>query len=308
MSTLAAKKPLFRFNLDHFTSLVFILPAVIIFVVFYLYPFFETFNISMRQWDGIGFDRPFVWFRNFQDLAADRIWWRSMGNALYITLFALTIQNAVAFALAVACDREIRAKNFYRVVFFIPPVLSEVVVGFVWKWILEGGMQGGQYYGLLNHFLNSVGLQQLVTDWLSNPKTALTCVAVVHSWRGFGWGFIMFLAGLQTIDHELYEAAKVDGANAWTTFWNVTVPMMLPVIIVVLILTILGSMQAFVLILSMTRGGPGFYTEVPGTRIWTAMTATQEYGYACAMGITFGIMLIVLSLVLKKLESRVKKV
>lgn len=293
---------------DYLTSFLFIFPAVLIFTVFYVYPFFETFNLAMREWNGISLMRPFIWFQNFQDLLTDGVWWQAVWHAFYITLFALTIQNAVAFMLALACDREIRAKNFYRMVFFIPPVLSEVVVGFVWKWILEGGMQGGQYFGLLNHFLHSVGLNHLITDWLSNPRTALTCIAIVHSWKGFGWGFIMFLAGLQTIDHQLYEAAEVDGANSWKTFWNVTVPMMLPVIVVVLILTILGSMQAFVLVLSMTNEGPGYHTTVPVTRILAAMTGTKQYGYACAMGVTFGAILIALSLTLKKVESKVKQI
>lgn len=293
---------------DYFTSFLFILPAVLIFAVFYIYPFFETFNLAMRDWNGISILRPFVGFQNFQDLWQDAVWWQSVGHAFYITLVALVFQNALAFALALACDREIKAKNFYRVIFFLPPILSEVVVGFIWKWILDGGMQGGQYYGLLNMMLNAVGLKHLIVDWLSNPKTALTCIAVVHSWKGFGWGFVMFLAGLQVIDHQLYEAAKVDGANAWRVFWHITLPMMLPVIIVVMILTILGSMQAFILILAMTNGGPGYHTEVPVTRIIMAMMDTKQYGYACSMGVMFGAILIALSGVLKKIESRVKRI
>jgi len=293
---------------DFTTSLLLILPAVAVFAVFYIYPFFETFNLAMRDWNGISPLRTFVWFQNFQDLASDSVWWQSVWQAFYITLFALTFQNALAFALAVACDREMKARNFYRAVFFIPPVLSEVVVGFVWKWILDGGMQAGQYYGLLNHVLDSAGLRHLVTDWLANSRTALTCIAVVHSWKGFGWGFIMFLAGLQTIDHQLYEAARVDGANSRKTFWHVTVPMMLPVISVVFILTILGSMQAFVLILAMTNEGPGYHTAVPVTRILMAMTGTKQYGYACAMGVTFGAVLIGLSAALKKVEGRIRQI
>ncbi len=322
-----------------FTSFLFIVPAVVIFTIFYIYPFYETFNLSLREWNGISGLRPFVGLRNFSDLlsvipaegwgagswwqsagqwwtalwsgrlrlSADLIWWQSVGHAVFITLVALTFQNALAFMLALACDREIRGKNFYRVIFFIPPVLSEVVVGFIWKWILEGGMQNGEYYGLLNHWLHAVGWDHLITNWLSNPRTALACIAIVHSWKGFGWGFIMFLAGLQTIDRQLYEAAEVDGADWWRTFVHVTVPIMMPVIVVVVILTILGSMQAFVLILSMTNGGPGYHTEVPGTRILAAMTGTREYGYACAMGIVFGAILIAMSGVLKRVERRMRK-
>lgn len=293
---------------DSCTSFLFIFPAVAIFAVFYIYPFAETFNLALREWNGISAARPFIGLLNFQDLMADRIWWQSVWHALYITLFALIVQNAAAFALAIACDREIKARNFYRVVFFIPPILSEVVVGFVWKWILDGGMQGGQYFGLLNHALGSFGLQGLITDWLSNPRTALTAIAVVHSWKGFGWGFVMFLAGLQTIDHELYEAAEVDGAGPWRVFWNVTFPLMLPVIIVVMILTILGSMQSFVLVLAMTNEGPGYHTAVPVTRILNMMIGTRQYGYACAMGVSFGMILIGLSLALKNIQGRMNRI
>ncbi len=193
-------------------------------------------------------------------------------------------------------------------VFFIPPVLSEIVVGLIWRWILNSGEQANQHIGLLNYFLDKIGLNSLVHSWLSDPNTALTCIAVVHSWKGFGWGFIMLYAGLQTIDRQLYEAAQVDGASSWSTFWNVTVPMMLPVIMVVVILTILGAMQSFALILSMVAQGLGDHTSVPVTRIMAAMTGTQQYGYACAEGVTFGIILVIISFTLKKLSDRMKQV
>ena len=134
-----------------------------------------------------------------------------------------------------------------------------------------------------------------MTDWLSNPKTALTSVAVIHCWKGFGWGFIIFLAGLQTIPRQLYEAARVDGANSWQMFKKVTMPLMVPVFILVSILTILGTMQVFVLILSMTGGGPGYHTEVPVTRILASMIGSSRFGYACSQGIIFGAILMTIS-------------
>ncbi|MCX5713424.1 MAG: sugar ABC transporter permease, partial [Candidatus Omnitrophica bacterium] len=188
----------------------------------------------------------------------------------------LIFQNALAFLLAWACDREIRAKNFYRVIFFIPPVLSEVVVGLVWQWLLDGN------YGLLNHWLVHLGLGNLARNWLSDPRTALNAVAIVHCWKGFGWGFLIFLAGLQTIPRELYEAARVDGANAWQSFKGVTIPLMIPVAVLVAILTVLGTMQAFVLIIAMTGGGPAYHTQVPVLRILAAMRGSSRFGYACA--------------------------
>ncbi len=293
---------------DQLGSFAFVLPAVFIFLTFYIAPFLEIFNLSLQEWNGISPTRIYVGFENFKELMSDKSWWVSMWNAAYITLIALTFQNALAFALALACDREIFLKGFYRVIFFIPPVLSEVVVGLIWSWILYPGLQDGQHIGLLNYFLHKIGFSHLVNNWLSDPKTVLTCVAVVHSWKGFGWGFVMFLAGLQTIDRQLYEAARVDGAGSFSVFKNVTVPMMLPVIVVVMILTILGAMQAFVLILSLV-GPSGLvdYTSVPVTKILEAMTRQNRYGYACAMGVNFGMILIAVSFCLKKLSAHMKQ-
>lgn len=292
---------------DHLKNFSFVLPAVLIFSIFYIYPFFDIFRLSFHEWNGITPTMKYTGLQNFRELMQDTVWWQSMGHAAYITLIALTFQNVLAFALALACDREIRMKKFYRVVFFIPPVLSEVVVGFIWQWILYAGMQDGEHIGLLNYWLTKTGLPHLVHNWLSDPGTALTCIAVVHSWKGFGWGFIMLLAGLQTIDRQLYEAARVDGASPWKIFTNVTVPMMVPVMLVVVILTVLGSMQVFVLVLSMVGQGLGYHTEVPVTRILSAMTGTNRFGYACAMGVNFGVVLIMVSVAFKWLSSRMKQ-
>ncbi|MBF0618779.1 MAG: sugar ABC transporter permease [Candidatus Omnitrophica bacterium] len=289
-------------NADIYKNFLFVLPAVVIFLLFYIYPFFQLFYVSLHEWPGIG-PMTFVGLQNFKDLAGDQIWWASIGHAGYITLIALTFQNALAFALALACDREIRMKRFYRVIFFIPPVLSEVVVGILWNWVLNAGQQNGQQIGLLNAFLVQAGLPNLVHGWLSDPKTALTCIAVVHAWKGFGWGFMLLLAGLQTIDRQLYEAARVDGASSWRMFWNVTVPMMFPVITVVMILTILGSMQVFVLILSLVNQGLVYHTEVPVTRILGAMSGTNQFGYACAQAVIFGAILLTVSFLVKKLSG-----
>jgi len=292
--------------IDPLKNFLFVLPAVAIFAVFYIYPFFELFNLSLHEWQGIG-PKTFVGMQNFQELLGDKVWWSSMGHAGYITLIALTFQNALAFALALACDREIRMKRFYRLVFFIPPVLSEVVVGILWNWILNAGTYNGQQTGLLNHFLVQIGLPNLVHHWLSDPATALSCIAAVHAWKGFGWGFLLLLAGLQTIDRQLYEAAKVDGAGAWRTFWNVTLPMMVPVITVVVILTILGSMQVFVLILSLVNQGLVYHTEVPVTRILSSMSVTNQFGYACAQAVIFGLILVAVSFTLRSFSDRMKQ-
>lgn len=286
----------------------FVLPAILIFSIFYIYPFLEIFRLSLCDWNGIDLTRTFVGLENFKEIMQDKIWWQSMGHAGYITLIALFFQNALALSLALACDRDIKMRKFYRVVFYIPPVLSEVVVGLIWQWILYSGIQNGQQIGLLNFALEKVHLNVLVHDWLTDPKTALTCIAIVHSWKGFGWGFIIMLAGLQTIDKELYEAAKVDGAGAWHVFKHITVPMMIPVFLLVAILTIINTMQVFVLVLSMVGQGLVYHTEVPVTRILSSMTGTSQFGYACAQGIIFGAILMIISFVQAKISKKLRQV
>jgi len=286
-------------NLENF---LFVLPALVIFSIFYIYPFLKVFQLSLYEWDGILPTKIFVGLGNFKEIIlGDNIWWQSMLNAGWITLIALTFQNCLAFLLALACDREIRLKNFYRVIFFLPPVLSEVVVGLVWQWILDGN------YGLLNNWLIHLGLPNLVRNWLSDPRTALNCVAIVHCWKGFGWGFLIFLAGLQTIPRELYEAGRVDGANAWAMFKNITLPLMIPVSVLVAILAILGTMQAFVLIIAMTGGGPAYHTQVPVLRILASMRGSSRFGYACAQGITFGLILMVISFLQYRFSNKARQ-
>jgi len=283
---------------------VFVLPAVSIFTIFYIIPFIWVLQLSMFSWDGILPTKIFVGLENFKEIILqDPSWWESMWNAGYITLIALTLQNTVAFLLAWACDREIKMKNFYRVIFFIPPVLSEIVVGMAWRFIIND-VDGAN---IINRMLVSIGLPQLAHNWLSDPKTALTTVALVHSWKGFGWGFLIFLAGLQTIPRELYEAARVDGAGSWRIFKNITLPLMIPVFVLVAILTVLGTMQAFVLILGLVGGEFAGHTSVPVLRILAVMRDSSRFGYACAQGISFGVILVAISFIQYRLSKRYRQ-
>jgi len=279
---------------DTLENYIFVAPAVAIFSIFYIIPFIWVFQLGMFEWDGISFTKTFIGLANFKEIfMQDRSWWQAMWNATYITLIALTLQNILAFMLAWACDREIRMKNFYRVVFFIPPVLSEVVVGMVWRFIIND-IDGAN---IINRMFAGIGLPHLMHNWLSDPQTALTTVALVHCWKGFGWGFLIFLAGLQTIPRELYEAARVDGANAWQSFKKITIPLMIPVVVVVAILTVLGTMQVFVLIVSLVGGEFAGHTSVPVLRILASMRGSSRFGYACAQGITFGMVLVAISFI-----------
>jgi raffinose/stachyose/melibiose transport system permease protein len=276
---------------DTITSYLFILPAILLFAVFSLYPFYKVFQLSVFDWDGLSPHMRFVWFDNFRTvLFRDPSWWISLRNAAVITLLTMVIQNGLALLLALIVDREIKGKNFYRVVFYLPPVLSGIVVGLVWNWIFDGS------HGLLNHLLTQVGLARWTHAWLAEASTALISVSVIHMWKGFGWGFVILLAGLQAIPREMNEAAHVDGASEWQIFRKITVPLMLPVFFLVSILTILGTMQIYDIIVATTNGGPGYHTEVPITRILVAMEGSARFGYACSMGILFGLILLTVSL------------
>ena len=286
-----------KFSLNYYKirdvagNYAFVMPAVVLFTVFSIYPFYQMFFLSTFEWDGISPAKQFVQLGNFKDLFLyNEIYWSAMKNAGVITFLALTVQNAFALMLALCCDRDIRFGGVYRVIFYLPPVLSGIVVGLIWEWICNG------QNGLFNHLLAGLGLEHLERAWLGDPKTALYTVSIIHMWKGFGWSFIILLAGLQSIPRQLYEAAKVDGANPWHVFRHVTMPLLMPVFILVSILTVLGTMQIFEIIVSTTNGGPGSHTEVPVTRILTTMIGYSEFGYACAMGITFGVILLLVSL------------
>jgi ABC-type sugar transport system permease subunit len=287
---------------EKFYNLAFVLPALLLFMVFNFYPLLRTFQLSVYNWDGIAPVMQFIGLKHYVHIITQNPeFWKSMGNALYITVLALTIQNGLALLLALLVSREIKGENIYRTIFFLPPVLSGIVVGLIWKWIYDGN------YGILNHMLSSLGWTSFTNfAWLAEIKTSITSVAIVHMWKGFGYGFIILLAGLQTIPKELYEAAKVDGADAWHQFKHITVPAMIPVFTVVTILTILGTMQIFDLIYSMTRGGPAGHTHVPITRIYEYM-ANGEFGYSTAMSVIFGIILLIISVFQIEISRRVNK-
>ncbi|MFN3966187.1 MAG: carbohydrate ABC transporter permease [Endomicrobiia bacterium] len=284
---------------DIFTSYLFILPALVMFVIFSIYPFYKVFQLSVFDWDGISPIMKFVGLNNFKNIFLhDTPYWISMRNAGFITLLALTFQNFLAFLLAYIVDKEIKGRNFYRTIFFLPPVLSGIVVGLVWSWIYNSD------YGLLNRLLKFLGLAPQA--WLTDPKFALISVSIIHMWKGFGWGFVILLAGLQGIPRELYEAAKVDGASGWQIVTSITIPIMMPIFFLVSILTILGSMQIYDIIVSTTGGGPGYHTEVPITRILASMIGSSRFGYAAAQGIVFGVILLVLSILQIKISRKLQ--
>jgi ABC-type sugar transport system permease subunit len=176
------------------------------------------------------------------------------------------------------------------VAYYLPGVFSVVVVGMMFAWILQGSV------GILNRGLDIVGLGWLQSRWLTDPGTALPSVSLVYVWYHWGFGFLLFLAGLQSVARELYEAASIDGAGAWARFRYITVPQLVPVTTIISILTLLGALQIFGTVQVLTNGGPGYLTEVPTLRIYKEGFQFHRFGVAAAMSVVFGAILMLLAL------------
>lgn len=285
--------------LEYFGNYLFILPTVLFFSLFSLYPILRTIHLSMFKWDGISPHMEWVGLRNFKIIfTADAQWWISMWNALKLAIIAVLVMQSISLLLAFLVERGAKAQGFYKVVYYIPTILSPIVVGYIWKWIYD------PYGGILNYVLSAIGLGNLSRAWLSDPTLSLFAVSVASMWSGFGYSFLLFLAGLKGISKEVTEAAYVDGANSRQTLFRVIIPMLRPVLTVVTILTILGAMQMFPLVVAMTNGGPGFSTQVPVMTIYNECFGSYNYGYASALSTLFGLTLLVLSMLQIEVSRR----
>jgi multiple sugar transport system permease protein/raffinose/stachyose/melibiose transport system permease protein len=269
---------------------LFLLPALVLIGLFTLVPFVQGIVLSFQSWDGIGTDTPFVGLRNYQRVLHDTIFWNSMGNVAIFGTVGFFLGNILSLGMAVAVNRLRRGAAFYRTVYYVPGIFSVVVVGLLFRWLLHPTI------GIVNRVLGAVGLASLQHNWLADTATALPSVAAVYIWYHWGFGFLLFLAGLQGIPKELYEAAALDGARAWAQFRYITWPQLVPVTTIVSILTLLSALQIFGTVQVLTNGGPGYHTEVPTLRIYKEAFEFQRYGSAAAMSVVFGIGLVALSL------------
>lgn len=273
------------------TAYVFILPTLILFSLFSVYPFIRTIELSFTDWNGLSSTFKSVGLENYLAAFSDGVWWSSVWNGVLLAAVALVFMQGLGLMLAVAVDRKMAGATAYRTLFYIPPILSGIVVAIIWKWLYEPNN------GVINTTLENIGLGDLAHPWLGDPSTALWAISLVSVWQGVGYPFLLFLAGLQSIPDELYEAARVDGADMRQIFWSVTLPLLRPVIGIVSVLTFLGAMQTFNLVIAMTNGGPGYATEVPIFHIYrAAFGGSPNFGYASALSLIFGMMLFAISM------------
>ncbi|GAA1650108.1 sugar ABC transporter permease [Actinoplanes couchii] len=277
---------------------LFLAPAVGLIGLFTITPFLQAIELSFQNWDGVSPDTPWVGLDNYRFVFAYDAFWASMRNVAFFAIIGFFAGNGIALAMAVAVHRITRGRTFFRTVFYLPGVLSVVVVGLLFSSMLA------PQSGLINNLLGSLGLESLQQNWLGDPDIALPAVAAVFVWFHWGFGFLLFLAGLQDIPAEPYEAADLDGAGAWVKFRYITWPHLAPVTTIVSLLTLLAAMQIFGTVQVLTNGGPGYHTMVPTLLIYGEAFTNHRYGSAAAMSVLFGGALVLLSLLQLGISQR----
>ena len=282
------------------TGYLFLAPAVALIGLFMLVPFIQGIALSFQSWDGVARDVPWIGWRNYEMVFADEIFWASMRNAVAFGLIGFVLGNALSLGMAIAVDGNPRGTQFYRIAYYLPGVFSVVVVGMMFAWILQPTV------GVVNRTLQGLGLEALKHNWLAEAGTALPSVAGAYVWYHWGFGFLLFLAGLQAIPRDLYEAASIDGADALRRFLFITWPQLLPVTTIVSILTLLSALQIFGTVQVLTNGGPGYLTEVPTLRIYKEGFHFNRFGVAAAMSVVFGSLLVGLAAIQLWIGRRVE--
>jgi raffinose/stachyose/melibiose transport system permease protein len=265
---------------DHLTIFLFLLPAFVIFLLFIIYPIFRAIYYSMFNWTGMGPATIFVGWNNFKQILTDHVFMKSIENCLLIVVLSLAIQLPLALLLAIMVGRDLPGRAFFRAIFFMPYVLSEVITAIIWMGLFSPDPERGFINALLV-LIPGVHAQ----NFLGDMNQVMACVFVVLTWKYFGLHMLLYMAGLQNIPREIEEAAMIDGANRWQTIRNVTIPLLGSTIRTTVLLSALGSLTQFNLIWIMTRGGPVNASEVMSTYMYRYAFIRFQLGYGSAVAL-----------------------
>ncbi|HXF03769.1 MAG TPA: sugar ABC transporter permease [Candidatus Macondimonas sp.] len=269
---------------------VFVLPSFLHLLVFFLIPLGFSLWLSFHDWRGLTTRNiPFVGLENYRFMFGDTRWWNAVWNTLVYTFVSVPLGMALSLLVALVMNQKIPGIYAFRAMFFMPVITSWVAVSVVWLWILDGRL------GLLNYAFSLVGIDG--PDWLSDPRTALFALILITVWKGLGFQMVIWLAGLQAIPKELYEAAIVDGANRVQQFRFVTLPMLAPTTFFLLITGIIGSFQVFTPVFVLTKGGPLGTTDVAVYRIYERAFVNFDFGYASALAWVLFVFIFVATLI-----------
>ncbi|MGO5442512.1 carbohydrate ABC transporter permease [Faecalimonas sp. LCP19S3_D12] len=258
-------------------SFAFAAPAFIIYTGLLIIPIIMAFYFSMFKWNGFN-EMEFIGIKNYMDVFRDARLGNAVQNTLIIAVVVILIVNALGLGLAMLVNKATKKSNFFRTIFFIPFVLSTVAISFVWKSILS-------YNGVFNGLLESLGQSELIGNWLGEKGPAIVCIIIVEIWRTLGYHMMLYLAALQTVPGELYEACTVDGGNRWNKFTNVTLPLIVPGMSVSILMSIINELRMYDVVKIMTDGGPGYDTETIVYNIVSQGFSNSMVGYSSAISV-----------------------
>lgn len=281
--------PAWRRQLDrHLIGHAFVLPVLVLFIVFRIWPAINGLLLSFQDYRING---PTTWvgLEHYRFMAQDDIFWDSLKVTATYALIAVPLSTVTALGLALLVNRAIRGISLYRAIYFLPYITSLVMVSVVWSWVYKTNG------GFLNSLLETSGLGPV--KWLTSQDMVLPSLAIMATWKGVGYAMMILLAGLRAIPPELGEASSVDGANGWQTFSRVTLPLLKPVLFFVVVIETIGSFQVFDAVFVMTQGGPVRASYSLVYMLYDESFKFGNYGYAASIGmvlfvITFGVMML----------------
>ncbi len=274
---------------------LFVTPYALHFAIFIGFPLVFSLVLLFHRWDIVS---PMVWvgLDNFAKLFRDNLFWQAMLNTGLFLLLHIPLQIAVALFLAIQLNERIKLRGFFRAAFFLPVVVSGVVIAILWDQLYAKDT------GVLNALLAQIGLPKI--GWLIEPKMAMPAIALMATWKNVGLYIVLFLVGLQSVPPQMYEAASIDGAGAWQKFWRVTLPMLNPTIFMVVILSTIGGFSLFIEPYVMTGGGPMNRTLSAMLYIYKQGFFFYHMGYAATLGFAFAVIVLMVVLVQRKLVER----
>ena len=265
-------------TLTKLTPWLFLIVPLIIYLIWVIGPMFYTFYLSLTNWDGIS-TPDFINFRNYERLFRDPVFKISLQNNLKWIISFITVPVVAGLGLAMALNRAIPGAKLFKASYYSPMVLSLVVCGLIWGWMYQPAN------GLINEALRAIGLDSLTQGWLSDTDLVMWSIIFVAIWRQVGYVMVLYLAGLQGVDPGLIDASKVDGCNAWQTFRNVIFPLLAPVTVIVVTISIIDSLRAFDLVSVMTRGGPYNSSSVLANFMYIEAFNNYKMGYGAAISV-----------------------
>jgi ABC-type sugar transport system permease subunit len=291
---------------------LFILPQFIFFIVFTIYPIIMSYVYAFYEWTGVGPLNNFANFDNFIRIFQDGSFWNAFKNSIIFMVGKTTILMPLTLLMALILNQALfKGKVLYRTIYFLPVITTTAIVGIIMKFIF------GNQDALVNTILTSVGILDQPYPWLGKATSAMSVLILIGSWKFFGMMMVYWLAGLQSLPSDVFEAARVDGAGYWATLRYITLPLLMPVAAIILLLTVVNSMHVFDLVITLTNGGPFYATETVDLYIYNYAFASRGFpqmGYASAAGIIFGITMFFIMLVLgwfvkrTRDEKEVKKI